>query len=129
MKLKSALLATLLCTLILLPLSATKASDENQQGQSQATLTPAAQNAIAQAESESNTPLYGYTPASSRIERDLEDRLRKIPDPKLMRETMQRLSARPHHVGSPYDKQNAEWILAQLKSWGLDAQIETFDVQ
>ena len=22
---------------------------------------------------------------------------------------------------------NAEWILAQLKSWGLDAQIETFD--
>jgi hypothetical protein len=29
---------------------------------------------------------------------------------------MQRLSARPHHVGSPYDKDNAEWLLAQLKS-------------
>ena len=41
---------------------------------------------------------------------------------------MQRLSARPHHVGSPYDKQNAEWILSQFKSWGLDAQIEQFDV-
>src|SRR5438477_2095925 len=41
---------------------------------------------------------------------------------------MQKLSARPHHVGSPYDKQNAEWILFQFKSWGLDAQIETFDV-
>ena len=39
---------------------------------------------------------------------------------------MQRLSARPHHVGSPYDKDNAEWLLAQLKSYGLDAQIETF---
>ena len=38
------------------------------------------------------------------------------------------MSARPHHVGSPYDKDNAEWILAQLKSWGLDAHIETFDV-
>ena len=41
---------------------------------------------------------------------------------------MQRMSARPHHVGSPYDKDNAEWILARLKSWGLDAKIETFDV-
>ena len=41
---------------------------------------------------------------------------------------MQRLSARPHHVGSPYDKDNAEWILSKFKEWGLDAHIETFDV-
>jgi N-acetylated-alpha-linked acidic dipeptidase len=39
---------------------------------------------------------------------------------------MRRLSARPHHVGSPYDKDNAEWLLAQLQSYGLDAKIETF---
>ena len=73
-------------------------------------------------------PLYGFTSASSKTERDLENKFRDIPDPKILRDTMQRLSARPHHVGSPYDKQNAEWILAQFKSWGLDAQIETFDV-
>jgi N-acetylated-alpha-linked acidic dipeptidase len=72
--------------------------------------------------------LYGFTPAGSKIERDWESKFRAIPDPKIMRDNMQRLSARPHHVGSPYDKQNAEWILAQFKSWGLDAQIETFDV-
>ena len=41
---------------------------------------------------------------------------------------MQHLSARPHHVGSPYDKDNAEWILARFKEWGLDAHIETFNV-
>ena len=40
---------------------------------------------------------------------------------------MQRLSARPHHVGSPYDKDNAEWLVAQLKSYGLDAKIEQFE--
>ncbi|HET9837707.1 MAG TPA: M28 family metallopeptidase [Candidatus Angelobacter sp.] len=73
-------------------------------------------------------PLFGFTVASSRAERDLENEFRRIPDPKIMRDSMQRLSARPHHVGSPYDKQNAEWILSQFKSWGLDAQIETFDV-
>jgi N-acetylated-alpha-linked acidic dipeptidase len=45
-----------------------------------------------------------------------------------IRENMRRLSARPHHVGSPYDKDNAEWILSKFKEWGFDAKIETFDV-
>ena len=72
--------------------------------------------------------LCGFTASSSKTERDWESKFRAIPSPQIMRDAMQRLSARPHHVGSPYDKQNAEWILAQFKSWGLDAQIETFDV-
>jgi len=45
-----------------------------------------------------------------------------------IRENMRRLSARPHHVGSPYDKDDAEWILARFKEYGLDAKIETFNV-
>jgi N-acetylated-alpha-linked acidic dipeptidase len=57
-----------------------------------------------------------------------EEKFRAIPSPQNQRDYMQRLSARPHHVGSPYDKDNAEWIAARLKSWGLDATIETFDV-
>jgi N-acetylated-alpha-linked acidic dipeptidase len=76
----------------------------------------------------SDEPLYGFTVASSRIQRDWETKFRAIPNPQILRESMQRLSARPHHVGSPYDKQNAEWILSQFKSWGLEANIETFDV-
>ncbi len=57
-----------------------------------------------------------------------EEKFRAIPSPQNLRDYMQRLSARPHHVGSPYDKDNAEWIAAKLKSWGLDAKIENFDV-
>ena len=41
---------------------------------------------------------------------------------------MQRLTARPHNVGSPYDKDNAEWLLAKFKEFGFDAHIETFSV-
>ena len=41
---------------------------------------------------------------------------------------MERLSARPHHVGSPYDKDNAEWMLARFKEWGWDEEIEAFSV-
>src|SRR6187401_2444313 len=57
-----------------------------------------------------------------------DERFRAIPDAAEIGRYMQRLSARPHHVGSPYDKDNAEWMLAKFKEWGLEANIETFDV-
>jgi N-acetylated-alpha-linked acidic dipeptidase len=72
--------------------------------------------------------LAGFSPRSSQTEREWEAKFRAIPDPVNLREDMRRLSARPHHVGSPYDKDNAEWILARFKEWGLDAHIETFNV-
>ena len=71
---------------------------------------------------------FGYRSDSSQTERDWETKFRSIPDSNLQREYMQRLTARPHHVGSPYDKDNAEWILSKFKEWGLDAHIETFQV-
>ena len=74
------------------------------------------------------TALVGYSPRSSQTERDWEAKFRAIPDPATIRESMRRLSARPHHVGSPYDQDNAEWILGRFKEWGFDAHIETFDV-
>ena len=74
------------------------------------------------------TPLRGFTAQSSQVEREWETKFRAIPDPKRLRDMMQRLAARPHHVGSPYDKQNAEWIRDQYASFGWDARIETFQV-
>src|SRR5882757_7379483 len=73
-------------------------------------------------------PLRGYSNESSRVQQDWEAKFRALPDPAAMRSYMQRLAARPHHVGSPYDKDNAEWIAAKAKEWGLDASIESFDV-
>ncbi len=72
--------------------------------------------------------LVGYSPRTGQSEREWETKFRAIPDPANLREYMRHLSARPHHVGSPYDKDNAEWILAHFKEWGLDAHIEKFDV-
>jgi N-acetylated-alpha-linked acidic dipeptidase len=70
----------------------------------------------------------GYTLQSTSTERDLEKRFREATVASNIRENMRRLSARPHHVGSPYDKDNAEWMLARFKEFGFDAHIETFDV-
>src|SRR2546427_13261317 len=80
------------------------------------------------ATSDEVAPLMGYSAASSRTERDWEAKFRTIPAPANLRDYMQRLSARPHHVGSAYDRDNAEWMLSKFKEWGLDAHIENFDV-
>lgn len=57
-----------------------------------------------------------------------EQKFREIPNPDSLRAYMKRLSARPHHLGSTYGKDNAEWILGKFKKWGLPARIETFEV-
>src|SRR6202167_5336144 len=79
-------------------------------------------------ESAPGSALAGYTTQDAAQQRDWERKFRSAVSPDNIRATMRRLSARPHHVGSPYDKDNAEWILARYKEWGFDAKIETFYV-
>jgi N-acetylated-alpha-linked acidic dipeptidase len=89
---------------------------------------------VAQTSSETAAPsaasaqLLGYTSQTSGTERDLEKKFQDGIVAANIRENDRRLSARPHHVGSPYDKDNAEWMLARFKEFGFDAHIETFDV-
>jgi N-acetylated-alpha-linked acidic dipeptidase len=73
-------------------------------------------------------PLYGYSAESSQSERQWEEKLRAIPSTDNLRAYMEHLSAKPHHVGSPRDKENAEWIAAKFKEFGFDTQIESYDV-
>jgi N-acetylated-alpha-linked acidic dipeptidase len=72
--------------------------------------------------------LAGYSSENASTQRDWEKKFRDGIAPDRIRESMRRLSARPHHVGSPYDKDNAEWIAARFKEWGFDVRTETFDV-
>jgi N-acetylated-alpha-linked acidic dipeptidase len=72
--------------------------------------------------------LAGYSDESSLNERQWEEKFRAIPSTENLRSYMQRLSARPHNVGTAYDKDNAEWIAARFKEFGLDTHIEQFDV-
>jgi len=73
-------------------------------------------------------PPLGYSAGDATLQSEWEKKLKDEVSSANIRTYMQRLSARPHHVGSPYDKDNAEWILARFQEWGFDARIETFDV-
>ncbi len=67
-------------------------------------------------------------PAAEAPTREIEARFDALLRADNLRDWMKRLAARPHHLGSPYDKENAEFIAAQFKAWGYETTIETFDV-
>src|SRR5947199_82998 len=68
------------------------------------------------------------TPAAQSGSTSWDTRFRELPQPSNIRAAMERLSARPHHVGSAFDKENAEWIQSRFREWGWEAEIETFNV-
>ncbi len=67
-------------------------------------------------------------PAPPSAQDALEARFDAAIHPSELDAWMKLLAAEPNQVGSPHDKSNAEYVLAQFKSWGWDAHIETFDV-
>jgi N-acetylated-alpha-linked acidic dipeptidase len=75
-----------------------------------------------------DSQLLGYSSQSAQQQKDWEKKFRDGIVAEKIRENMRRLSARPHNVGSPYDKDDAEWILSKFKEYGFDAHIETFSV-
>src|SRR6266704_1710107 len=73
-------------------------------------------------------PLTGFDRQSSDRQRALEKQFDSFLKKDEPRDWMKRLSARPHHLGSPYGKENADFIAGLFRSWGYDTGIERFDV-
>ena len=83
---------------------------------------------VAQSAMSGRQTILGFSADSSQTQHSLEAKFDGYLKPDNLSVWLKRLSARPHHLGSPYDKDNAEFIAAQFKSWGYDTQIESFDV-
>jgi N-acetylated-alpha-linked acidic dipeptidase len=73
-------------------------------------------------------PLIGFSWPGSATEAALEDRFEGQLSASDQKAWLEKMAAEPNQVGSPHDRANAEWQLAQFKSWGWDAHIETFQV-
>ena len=72
--------------------------------------------------------LAGFDAAGASAQLELEGRFDKAIQPGNLKPWLERFAARPHHVGSPYDKANADYIAELFTSWGFDTRIERFDV-
>ena len=59
---------------------------------------------------------------------DLELQFDKVLNPQNLDTWMKHMSSKPHHVGSPWSKQNAEYAANKFKEWGFESAVETFEV-
>ncbi len=72
--------------------------------------------------------LLGFTPASSARQVELESWLDGHMDPSILRDWMQRMTAKPFYVGAPHNRDNAMWVAEQFRSWGYDVEIAEYRV-
>lgn len=73
-------------------------------------------------------PLTGFRAEAAARQRALEARFDAALRKENLRDWMKRLTARPHHLGSPAGKENAEWLAARFREWGYETRIEEFRV-
>ncbi|MFH0991617.1 MAG: transferrin receptor-like dimerization domain-containing protein [bacterium] len=59
---------------------------------------------------------------------ELEATFRSFPKPENIRSYVQKMSVRPHHVGTAYTREIVDWMKATITQWGLNARVDTFEV-
>src|SRR5450432_2789570 len=63
-------------------------------------------------------PMLGFSPADAEAQRALEAKFDAALSPAEISARLKLMSAEANQVGSPHDKANAEFTLAQYKAWG-----------
>jgi N-acetylated-alpha-linked acidic dipeptidase len=73
-----------------------------------------------------NGPILGFSENGTTQQRALEAQFDGYLDSDNLSRWMKRMTAQPQHLGSPYGKENAEFMLSLFREWGFEAEIETF---
>lgn len=71
---------------------------------------------------------FGFTPESGKAQLDRESQFTQQLNAENLREWSRHMTTRPHNVGSPKAKENAEYIAGLFRQWGYDTTIETYHV-
>ena len=72
--------------------------------------------------------MLGFSVEGARTQAALEARFDAALRADNLRDWLKRLSARPHHLGSAYNKENADFIAGQFRSWGYETKLEQYEV-
>jgi N-acetylated-alpha-linked acidic dipeptidase len=70
--------------------------------------------------------IFGFAPARIVTERQLEEKLRAIPDPAHAESNLRHITSEPHVAGTEASHRLAEWLRDQYRSFGFDAEIVTY---
>jgi len=72
--------------------------------------------------------MLGFSAEAEKKQQQLESSFDDLLKAENLDEWNKLMSSHPHHVGSPWGKKNAEFMVGQFRKWGYDAQIEEYQV-
>lgn len=72
--------------------------------------------------------MLGFSAESAVLQRQLEARLDEQIDRDNLQKWMERITAKPFFVGSPHNKENAEFVKKLFQEWGYTAEIVEYQV-
>ena len=72
--------------------------------------------------------LVGYTPAAAAREANIEADAIRRPSPASAAAHSQALSREVHVAGTPAQARTRDYVVAQMKSWGLETEVRAYDI-
>ena len=75
-----------------------------------------------------DAPMLGFTSEAADEQRRLEALFDEQMNRDNLREWMERITAEPFFVGTPHNKENAEWVADLFRGWGYDTEIVEYQV-
>jgi len=76
----------------------------------------------------SQTSMPGYSPGSTSAQRDIEADVINRPLPATASAHSRVLSMQPHMSGTPAQARTRDYVIAQMKSWGLETEIRSYKI-
>jgi len=73
-------------------------------------------------------PLIGFTEEGANNQHALEKQFDELLDAENLRSWMQRMTAKPQHVGSPHSRENAKFLIALFEEWGYEAHLAEYHI-
>src|SRR5256714_572252 len=74
------------------------------------------------------TAIPGYSPQSAAVERTTEIDVIKRPLPASVSAHSKFLSLQPHMAGTPAQARTRDYVVAQMKAWGLETEVRSYKV-
>jgi N-acetylated-alpha-linked acidic dipeptidase len=75
-----------------------------------------------------NESLLGFTPESAARQLELERTFDSHITADNMAEWMEYITSKPIYVGSPHNKETADWMVERFRSWGFEAELAEYHV-
>lgn len=77
---------------------------------------------------ESQQSMVGYSPSNAARERAVEADAIKRPSPSSAAAHSKKLSGETHVAGTPAQARTRDYVVAQMKAWGIDTEVRSYDI-